>query len=175
MRSSSSCSFVVCTLIAAAWILPVVESFNLWMGEYQPPVKSSVSKLYDRRFPRDFSTGGKTPSRSSSREAYAGAIAQPTQTGTSFERRMRDLVLGTQSLTRPKPQVVRSPAAPANVLTIETLQEYKKVVGDENERMVAVRFYAPWCRVSHFHSLQLKFMIIWIYSCSNETLLRLGM
>jgi len=29
---------------------------------------------------------------------------------------------------------------------VETLEDYKRVVADERNRMVCVRFYAPWCR-----------------------------
>jgi thiol-disulfide isomerase/thioredoxin len=38
------------------------------------------------------------------------------------------------------------PTLPSNVFTVESLADYKVVVGDERERVVAVRFYAPWCR-----------------------------
>jgi thiol-disulfide isomerase/thioredoxin len=34
----------------------------------------------------------------------------------------------------------------AVVHTVSTLRDYKKVVADETDRIVAVRFYAPWCR-----------------------------
>ena len=30
--------------------------------------------------------------------------------------------------------------------TVKTLEDYKDIVADEKDRLVAVRFYAPWCR-----------------------------
>ena len=35
---------------------------------------------------------------------------------------------------------------PPNLVTIESLPEYKRVVGEESERIVAVRFHASYCR-----------------------------
>jgi hypothetical protein len=36
---------------------------------------------------------------------------------------------------------------PKNLVRLTTLQDFKKVVGDEKERLVVVRWYAPWCKV----------------------------
>ena len=47
------------------------------------------------------------------------------------------------SRTRPE---TASRHLPSNVVTVETLAEYKTVVGDETHKVVAVRFYAPWCK-----------------------------
>lgn len=38
------------------------------------------------------------------------------------------------------------PDTQPGVIEVTTLQQYKEVVADERERMVCVRFYAPWCR-----------------------------
>ena len=35
---------------------------------------------------------------------------------------------------------------PSNVIEVTSLEDYKKVVADETDKIVAVRFYAPWCR-----------------------------
>jgi len=35
---------------------------------------------------------------------------------------------------------------PSNVFVVDNLKDYKSVVGDETEKVVAVRFYATWCR-----------------------------
>lgn len=118
------------------------RSFQISMN-YKPPVKSSVKKLHDRRFPSD-QNGNKNRSSSTGKSAYANAYSLSSQAPQSFESRMRDLVLGqTQRTSTP----VRE-GLPSNVHVIENLQDYKEVVGDEKEKIVAVRFYATYCRVS---------------------------
>ena len=119
--------------VVACFTLPCSEAFSLTM-EYKPPVKSSVSRIRTSRQSR-VSTSHKS--------AYAGAIAPPSRpTPHSFERRMRDLVL-----PKKKPTVVPD-SRPANLKVVETLLDFKRVVADEEDRVVAVRFYSPFCRVS---------------------------
>jgi hypothetical protein len=147
--------------------IPSSRAFNLQMT-YKPPVKSSVGKLQDPRFSRDLSARqGDSPSRSSSSKSasaagvsyYQPASDTPTATSDdSFERRMRDMVLGNQKqrkVTRTTTMPTRK--LPPNVRMVETLQEYKKVVADETESVVAVRFYAPWCKVSKHCTLELEY------------------
>ena len=65
----------------------------------------------------------------------------------TFEDRMRTLVQPRRS--RPTKQQTRSnDKMPANLQIVNTLEEYKVAVGDEKERLVVVRFFAPWCKVS---------------------------
>lgn len=68
-------------------------------------------------------------------------------TRQSFEDRMRNAVLGGRS----KEPSAASKAAklPENIKVASTLDEYKNIVGGERERLVVVRFYAPWCKVRH--------------------------
>ena len=138
---------------------------------YKPPVKSSVSKLRSSsRFPTDPARGGSSsstrhsPSTRSptSRSSFAGALAPPIgYVGTPdpapvptecFEQRMRNLVLGEDAAIRKKrqqqQQQTRTVQKPANLLSVETLADYKRVVADEKDRVVAVRFHGEWCRVS---------------------------
>lgn len=63
----------------------------------------------------------------------------------SFEDRMRDLVIGG----RKKKTVIeeKSKLLPANMKIVTSLSDYKKVVGGERDRIVVVRFFAPWCKV----------------------------
>lgn len=152
--------------------IPSSQSFNMKM-EYKPPVKSSVGKLHDGRFSRDLSArqGDSLPrSSSSSKSASAAGISYyeptsavpPPASDDSFERRMRDMVLGNQKQrensrtatalpTRKFARKLPQTELPPNVHAVETLADYKRVVADETESVVAVRFYAPWCKVSiHF-------------------------
>lgn len=64
---------------------------------------------------------------------------------------MRNLVLGTpQQTATPKPATEPRPShkqeAPRNVFVVDNLKDYKTIVGDERHKIVAVRFYATWCR-----------------------------
>jgi len=53
-----------------------------------------------------------------------------------------------QSTRKPpvKKNIIRSSNKPDNLYVVETLEEYKKLVGG-NQKLVVVRFYAPWCKV----------------------------
>jgi hypothetical protein len=155
------------------------QSFNMQMGEYKPPVKSSVGKLRDGRFSRDLSASHGTFSRSrpsSSKSASAAAgisyyetasdLSSSRTSDDSFEKRMRDMVLGNEKQrevartatvlpTRKFARKLTPTILPPNVHKIETLQDYKTMVADETDSVVAVRFYAPWCKVStHLRSQQ---------------------
>jgi len=68
----------------------------------------------------------------------------PSSSKPSFEKRMRNLVLGGAK----KKAATRQSGgkAPPNLKVVRTLKEYKSVVGDEGTRIVAVRFFAPWCK-----------------------------
>lgn len=39
--------------------------------------------------------------------------------------------------------------APKNLKRLSTMDEFKKIVGDEKEKIVVVRWYAPWCKVRY--------------------------
>ena len=57
---------------------------------------------------------------------------------------MRNIVQG-QRKTVP---VTKKPSnMPENIQIATSLDEYKQIVGGERERIVVVRFYAPWCKV----------------------------
>jgi len=67
--------------------------------------------------------------------------SQPTEL-SDFERRMRKLVTETKIKQRTKPKGV----SPFNFQIIDTLDDYKKVVGGNNKDIIVVRFYASWCK-----------------------------
>ena len=131
-------------------------SFSLGMS-YKPPVKSSVKKLYDRRFQSsnspDEASGRRPVTRKS---AHAAAISSPAP-AADFEQRMRDLLFRPESRTKKAPNR-RAMSIPSNVVTVNTLGEYKAAVGDETSRIVAVRFHATYCRACmavapHFYKI----------------------
>jgi hypothetical protein len=127
--------------------IPSSQAFEMRMT-YKSPVKSSVGKLVDRRFSRDSAGPGDSPRPSSSKSAYAAGISYAPAPGAvddSFEQRMRNMVLGNPKRT--VATVVPKRKLPPNVHVVQTLQEYKKMVADETQSIVAVRFYAPWCKV----------------------------
>jgi hypothetical protein len=62
---------------------------------------------------------------------------------SDFSRRMRNI-----AVPKKIPEHVVTPGRPSNVMEVTTLQDYKKHVADEKDRIVVVRFYAKWCRVS---------------------------
>lgn len=62
----------------------------------------------------------------------------------SFEDRMRDMIQGGRK--KPVDEAANT-KMPKNVMVVKTLEEYKHVVGGERDRIVVVRFFAPWCKV----------------------------
>jgi tRNA U34 5-carboxymethylaminomethyl modifying GTPase MnmE/TrmE len=105
----------------------------------------------------------------SSKAAHAGnvALSSSSQSPISFESRMRDLVLGRQreeaaaiqqqqqhELYQEQQHVVtiknsdrQRGAVPSNVKIINSVQDYKEIVGEEHEKPVIVRFFATYCKV----------------------------
>jgi thiol-disulfide isomerase/thioredoxin len=124
------------------------------MMTYKPPVQSSVNKLLRNTPSRyggsDSTTAGRTSS-SKQQAAAASFVSNPTEQyqqkeedltpSPSFEDRMRGLIFKEK---KKKKQPVRR--LPPNVFVVETLQDYKRIVGEESTKVVAVRFYAPWCK-----------------------------
>lgn len=62
---------------------------------------------------------------------------------SSFAKRMKNII-NKEAKMKKKPRV--SSKAPKNLMRIKTLEEFKKVVGDEKDKIVVVRWYAPWCK-----------------------------
>lgn len=130
--------FLICL-----WSVVHVTSFSISLQmSYKPPVQSSVSKIRSNRL-SPVTEGRRI---SSKKQASAATFATPASATTtksttekgSFEGRMRGLVFGRKNK--------RKKELPANVCSVTTLEEYKKVVADEDTRLVCVRWYAPWCK-----------------------------
>ena len=54
-----------------------------------------------------------------------------------------DDINALESSTRSVPSQAREPL---KIWTVDDIQRYKEVVADESDKIVVVRFYAPWCR-----------------------------
>lgn len=66
---------------------------------------------------------------------------------SDFAKRMKNIIRKEEKQRNTKKRTTKSNnAAPKNLLRIKTLSDFKKVVGDEKERLVVVRWYAPWCK-----------------------------
>jgi len=71
------------------------------------------------------------------------ATLEPPPSSSNFEDRMRKLLRRRGQ----KPgNDNRQNKLPPNIKMVETLQEYKAVVGDEREKIIVVRFFATWCK-----------------------------
>lgn len=74
--------------------------------------------------------------------AVAAFDTSKDQEMSDFQKRMRNLVQAPSPI-RKKPK--RKSRAPDNLVKVDTLAGYKDVVGGA-DRLVVVRFYAPWCK-----------------------------
>ena len=70
----------------------------------------------------------------------------------SFEERMREMVNGGRKKSTGSTTVDNESKLPTNVKIVKTLEEYRRVVGGERDRIVVVRFFAPWCKVRCLYS-----------------------
>lgn len=73
-------------------------------------------------------------------DPFKTARSYSIEVESSFEERLRSIAL--KPVEPPKSPV----GAPKHVRTVDSVLEYKKEVIDEQEQIVVVRFYAPWCR-----------------------------
>ena len=85
----------------------------------------------------------------------------------SHERRHNFATRVASNATLPASRVVsrESPVQP-----IRTIQEYETLVLDEKDKLVIIRFHAPWCKVSKSFVLQLSIALR-----HGRILMRLGM
>ncbi len=69
----------------------------------------------------------------------------PPSDMSDFQRRMKNLISKPpQEKNRSRP----NKNVPSNLRVVDTLEEYKKVIKGSDDKIVVVRFYAPWCKVS---------------------------
>ena len=78
--------------------------------------------------------------------AVAGVESQGRRR-SSFKDRMRNIVVRDRKRSADA-KVGGKNGRPSNVKVVRTLEDYKIAVGDERDKLVVVRFYATWCKVS---------------------------
>lgn len=143
-------------LVSCALLSESCSAFSQWqmMAAYKPPVKSSVSKI---RSPRWSNSGKSKPQTTmdapgkdggllrppSKQHASASASLPSTSNKSSFQQRMRGLLAEEKAKVRIATKQKQS--MPSNVAKVETLKEYQGVF-QGSDKLVVVRFYAPWCR-----------------------------
>ena len=123
------------------------SSVNLKKQHHHPLTQLSARRANNRR--------------KSSTAAFYSSTADPPlsidkRAAQSFGDRMRKLVLKEQKVERQQrthaggiDSATKSkinPRKPSFVHEAVSLDAYKKLVADEEERLVVVRFYAKWCR-----------------------------
>lgn len=140
--SSSSFSFQYLVILAACMLmmitnLPSTESFCI-----TPPSTRSSSIGIQSVSSRTFSKSHfKTQSTILSLATIDSPPTSSASGMSSFQRRMLERMNPTK-----KKSPIPNRKIPPNLMKIETLQEYKNIVGGNTDKLVVVRFYAPWCK-----------------------------
>ena len=81
---------------------------------------------------------------------------------SNFARRMKNLISkDTKKSTKSK----ANNKAPKNLIRIETLEDFKQVLGTNQDKIVVVRWYAPWCKVRGFLVIGLLVILLLCLSC----------
>jgi len=104
---------------------------------------SSSQRIAEQRFgvARQSEEPIQPPSlRSKPALSMSSALMERSKAPT-FEERMRNVVLGNR---KKKKDIANK--LPENVEIIRTVDDYKRIVVDEKDRIVVVRFFAPWCK-----------------------------
>lgn len=65
---------------------------------------------------------------------------------SNFAKRMKNLIKQDTQREKAKKMTKNIAGAPKNLLRLSTMKEFKKFVGDEEDKIVVVRWYAPWCK-----------------------------
>mmetsp|Transcript_2477 Transcript_2477/g.3651 ORF Transcript_2477/g.3651 Transcript_2477/m.3651 type:complete len:223 (+) Transcript_2477:131-799(+) len=78
------------------------------------------------------------------KQSYMAVSFKETPAASSFEDRMRSMVVGRRKREVAKKQAEQN--LPENVKIVTTLEEYRDAVGGEKDRIVVVRFFARWCK-----------------------------
>jgi thiol-disulfide isomerase/thioredoxin len=83
----------------------------------------------------------------------------PSSEMSDFQRRMRKLINSSSDKKKKSMQQSNNKNAPKNLMRVDTLEEYKNVISGNRDKLIVVRFYAPWCKVCCL------FLIFCIFYC----------
>eukprot|EP00978_Attheya_sp_CCMP212_P007023 scaffold16416_cov52-Attheya_sp.AAC.10 len=88
------------------------------------------------------------PFRRNLSSRQASSVMAPREEVSTFEQRMRNLVIrgNPQNTVKRQKRDVAHGTRPGNVKVVTTLEEYKKHIGGEKDKLIVVRFYATWCK-----------------------------
>ena len=106
-----------------------------------------------------------SPSLQQSPSIVTSAVLDSPSEMADFQRRMRDTMVTDDSSRRSISQHSKRRSRanqsiiPANYCVVRTLQEFKEIVADEEEKIVVVRFFATWCKVCAFYSFSISKII----------------
>lgn len=146
----------VLTMLSITYIITNINSTPQLANALAPSIINSHYKSHTlHHLNQDFYGSHNAPrTRSSSLASSASVSAFDTGTPrdremSDFQKRMRNLVQNQSNREKnntAKKKNFKS-KAPENLVRIETLEEYKRIVGgSKDEKVVAVRFFAPWCK-----------------------------
>lgn len=126
--------------------LMALMSINIYQAEAfvlsQPFSSQHCSITGDRRIASPLSpmtSGPLSPLQASA--TFDNPQSTEDREMSNFEKRMRKIAQRDMRVPRR-----RNSKVPRNLKQVRTLHEYKDVVGGERNRLVVVRFYAPWCK-----------------------------
>ena len=146
MRISNRFSFLYFAILAASMLMiPSAESFCITQPTTIRSSTVGIQSASSATFSKP-STNFQYKPQSTSTIASATIDSPPSSSASemsSFQKRMLERMNPT------KKKMATNRNIPANLMKIETLLEYKKVVGGNTDKLIVVRFYAPWCKVRY--------------------------
>jgi len=115
---------------------------------YQPPTSSTSTEQRQQHHSNVVQQSRRDASIKTSRHMSSVAVAGMESQGrrrSSFKDRMRNIVVKDKRRSS-EAKVGGKNGRPSNVKVVHTLEDYKMAVGDEQDKLVVVRFYATWCK-----------------------------